>query len=202
MTEADSRQICYIDEFNIDICHIHSTKVWRLRGCRYEDKYVIEKRCSPRTSISIIISFAYGFGKIGNGRFEKEDFIDFLNQVKGDFDTFFWDIPYKILYDNAPIHNSNVVKSYIQQHYNGRQIPHPPYSPDLNPIEHVGYHFKKQMIKLINNQSLTKPELIAMALSCWNNTLKHNLTLLNPIAASYLNRLNDCKANQGGHTRY
>ena len=36
--------------------------------------------------------------------------------------------------DNAPIHNARIVSAYLHQELI-QQVPHPPYSPDLNPCD-------------------------------------------------------------------
>ena len=38
--------------------------------------------------------------------------------------------------DNAPIHNAKYAKGFLEKH-GIRTIEWPPYSPDLNPIEHL-----------------------------------------------------------------
>ena len=49
--------------------------------------------------------------------------------------------------DNAPIHTSNVVKEWLESH--GIHILEwPPYSPDLNPTEHLWWTLKKYVHKL------------------------------------------------------
>ena len=48
--------------------------------------------------------------------------------------------------DNAPVHTASVVTEWFEQ-YNIQVDEHPPYSPDLNPIEHVWVVLKEQLHK-------------------------------------------------------
>ena len=48
--------------------------------------------------------------------------------------------------DNAPVHTASVVTEWFER-YNIQVDKHPPYSPDLNPIEHFWVVLKQQLHK-------------------------------------------------------
>ena len=59
---------------------------------------------------------------------------------------FCWSPGLLFMQDNATIHTANTVKDWFKD----MAIPladHPPYSPDMNPIEHIWWHLKNLVLK-------------------------------------------------------
>jgi len=67
----------------------------------------------------------------------------------------------ELMQDNAPIHTANIIRNWLDEH----SIPlvdWPPYSPVLNPIEHVWAKLKSVYICSIQSSNLfngTKEQL-------------------------------------------
>ena len=107
--------------------------------------------------------------------------------------------------DNAPIHTAHHTLNWLQN--NGILLLQnwPPYSPDLNPIEHVWYHLKQRVyelrpdLDLITNKERQKEVLIDTLPQAWEdikeNTIEH-------CVESMQARINAVIAAQGWQTRY
>jgi hypothetical protein len=106
--------------------------------------------------------------------------------------------------DNAPIHNSKWTKDWLETH-GIWTIDWPPYSPDLNPIEHMWWALKRMVHKL-------HPELAIMGRSeeDWK-ALQDALqeawlalpdSLIRRLVESMPRRLAACRKARGWQTKY
>ena len=80
--------------------------------------------------------------------------------------------------DNARIHTSNIVQRFFTR-YNIDVADHPPYSPDLNPIEHASMLIKRQVTECypdLQNTSgsvdTVKAQLAEVLPVCWEKILE------------------------------
>jgi transposase len=106
--------------------------------------------------------------------------------------------------DNAPIHNSNYTKDWLESH-GIWTLEWPPYSPDLNPIEHMWWALKKMVYKL-------HPELVTMgnSESDWDALndalqeawLKIPNSLIRKLVESMPRRLEAVRKAKGWQTKY
>lgn len=101
---------------------------------------------------------------------------------------------YRFLHDNDPKHTSMVVREWLL--YNVKEVvPHPPQSPDLNPIEHLwGILDKKIRQHKITNKQMLKDVIVQE----WQNI---GAETTEKLALSMKNRLRDVAA-KGYHTKY
>ncbi|KAH9083242.1 hypothetical protein LEN26_021043 [Aphanomyces euteiches] len=97
--------------------------------------------------------------------------------------------------DNAPIHKARIIDSFFDDNAI-ETLPHPPQSPDLNPIEHlwelIGRKLSKKPANSIQNLK-TKIEAI------WNQI---PVEYVQKLIMTMPKRLDMVIANRGGHTKY
>ena len=107
--------------------------------------------------------------------------------------------------DNAPIHKAKKVMEWFNE--NGIEvIDWPPYSPDLNPIEHVWYVIKKLVYQVNPNIDLvicsdeTVREVLWKALEeAWTLI---DVKMMRRLIESMNRRIKACIASEGWYTKY
>ena len=70
--------------------------------------------------------------------------------------------------DNAPIHALNLIKEWLETH-NVQTLDFPPYSPNLNPIEHLWLALKRKVLKLhleLKQMGQSKEDLERLIKAC------------------------------------
>ena len=107
--------------------------------------------------------------------------------------------------DNAPIHTSRLVREWLEE--NGIDVlKWPPYSPDLNPIEHLWFRLKKLVysvrpdIEQVSGSAETVREMLYEA-------LKRAWTMIEPeimdgLVRSMESRVKAVIAADGWYTKY
>jgi hypothetical protein len=106
--------------------------------------------------------------------------------------------------DNAPIHTANVTKRFFEDH-GVWVLDWPPFSPDINPIEHLWYALKKQLYKdyphlrQIDGTQGSWDEFCEALQTCWQRLPN---SLLRRLIESMPNRLAAVRAAKGWQTKY
>ena len=138
MADIDINNLLYIDETGIDN-NMSRLRGWAKKGC----KYFTEALGFRTKRITLIGGYCYGTKELiapmeYDGYTNTEVFLSWVehslckelkpNQV--------------VIMDNASFHKSNQVKKLIES-VGSKLIYLPPYSPDMNPIEHVWANLKR-----------------------------------------------------------
>ena len=115
-----------------------------------------------------------------------------------------WQLGLDFMQDNTPIHTAGKINTWFDNHGITR-TDWPPYSPDLNPIEHVWAKLKQQVIEHY-------PDLFEMgkteeAYQALYNTLNEGWnqmeqSLIDGLIKSMDNRVNAVIAAEGQYTKY
>ena len=115
-----------------------------------------------------------------------------------------WEPGMVFMQDNAPIYTAYATKKWFEEN----AIPlldWPPYSPDLNPIEHVWWHLKAMVKKMFPElEKLGKGEEALVALEkaliiAWDKVDK---TIIESCLKSLCRRRDAVIAAKGWHTKY
>jgi len=74
--------------------------------------------------------------------------------------------------DGAPCHRPRRITNYIKRYLTKRILPHPPQSPDLNPIELIWAQMKA---KVERRKPQTKQQLKEAIQESWNSIKKNDV---------------------------
>ena len=145
------RRTVFLDEFSIDSRMKRKTRVKRLKGKRFDEKNLNRYELRNPKTFSFCCCFSYhGAGPIHliEGRFNAEKYRDFLRDTVFPYYRNLFGGDFYLLHDNARIHTAVVVRDLIETE-DIRVHLHPPYSPDLNPIENLGNSLKRKVCEAL-----------------------------------------------------
>lgn len=74
---------------------------------------------------------------VGRGRFTTDEYVELLVNVLLSSVLLPEPIPLYLVQDNRPSHTSRLVKTWFHVHPEITLLPHPPKSPDVNPIKNI-----------------------------------------------------------------
>lgn len=111
----------------------------------------------------------------------------------------------RFMQDGASIHTAGVVDIWLRDHFIPKLLNWPPYSPDLNPIEHLWAKLKELIYErhpeLDGVQSKVEQERILKEVlpSCWEAI---GLSIIESLVKSMPARIEACIRANGWQTRY
>ena len=91
---------------------------------------------------------------------------------------------------------------FLEEYFPGRIIEHPPYSPDLNPMENLGSQFKRLFYKYLRNWPADSDFLLeTLTRVAWREVGDNEVLVASPID-SLPSRYQAVVDARGSHTRY
>lgn len=192
--------VVFVDESKYNIFGSDGRRtVWRQKGAALNSKNMIPT--VKHGGGNVMVWGAMGAGGVGDLVFvettmNKEQYLQILRDhlkssarkigISGDF---------SLVQDNDPKHASHLVKNWLI--YNIKStLPHPPQSPDLNPIEHLWDNLEKRVRQ---HDIRTRAELKSKLISEWHQITSEETGKL---VHSMQNRLKQVIAQKGWHTNY
>lgn len=196
--------IC-VDEKSFSTSKDGRIRVWRSEESRLRENCVVATQHSGRISCNFWgCCSIYGVGVLRQvgPRFNSEAYVELLeNDFLPYVDRIFPANEYeevKIIQDNHPIHRSQLTMEWFERHPRLFLLPHPPYSPDLNPIENL---WAKVVRDWRSGADRNLAALIDHALRSWEDTGDRPEVVSNMIL-SMPRRLQAVIDNQGFWTKY
>lgn len=111
---------------------------------------------------------------------------------------------YTFMQDNAPIHKALVTQEWLESH--GVEVMDwPPYSPDLNPIEHLWWALKRMVYHLhpeLEKEGGSKAAIERFIVACQEAWDKLPQSLLNDMLESMPRRVEAVRKARGWQTKY
>ena len=141
---------------------------------------------------------------VGPGRLTGQKYVELLEEVllpSVEVLLFPEGEPFYLLQDNSPIHTCRVVQEWFTRHPHVTVLPHPPRSPDLNPIEHVWAAVKKDMP--VQERPREHEALVEAALQAWERLRRPSgQRFTSALVASMPARLTAVLDAGGRYTKY
>lgn len=143
---------------------------------------------------------------VGPGRLTGQKYIEMLQDVllpSVEILLFPQEQPFYLVQDNSPIHTCHAVQEWFEQHPYITLLPHPPRSPDLNPIEHVWSAMNKYNTRTTRGRHMTRNCVLTRAFDSWEHLRgPEGCELTSALVASMPRRLNAVIEAGGGYTCY
>jgi len=165
------RKVLFTDESSFQL-NANNEKVYWRRGAKPPTK----SKANPNSKIMVWGGISYT-GKtslfIVKGKLKAPGYIAILKNKRRDMKALF--ASRRIWYfqqDGAPCHRPLVVRKYITRWLTKNILPHPPQSPDLNPIELIWAQMKRLVEK---KNPKNRAELLAAIIDSWNRISREDI---------------------------
>jgi transposase len=134
------------------------------------------------------------------GGYTTQNYIEMLKQGL----KLHWRPSQLFMHNNVPIHKARAMHDWLQ-HNQVQTVIWPPYSPDLNPIEHLWWCLKKRMYHFYpqyNNYSKAEEEwdgFCEALRDCWRCIPR---AMIKQLISSMLQQIAACRQAHGWQTKY
>jgi len=138
------RKVLFSDE-SIFQLNTQYQKVFHVRGQQKSKR----RKFNPNSKIMVWGGISY-YGKtslfVVSGTMGSQEYLNLLKKRRREIlDIFKKRKIWFFQQDGAPSHRPKIIKNYIRRWLTKRLLPHPPQSPDLNPIEKIWAQMKKMV---------------------------------------------------------
>ena len=194
------RRVVFSDESRFKLHRADGRlRVYRRRNQRYVRRNVVENDRFAGGSLMVWGAIRFGWKSqllVIDGNLTAQRYIDEVlsQEITPRFNVNVNDI---FMHDNARPHAARITQDYLQAN-NVQQLPWAPYSPDMNPIEHLWDHLDRR-VRARNPGPSTLPELRQALIEEWNAYPQRKI---NRLVLSMPRRVRALTRSRGGHTRY
>jgi transposase len=204
MTADDWRHVLWTDESSFETGkNSQKVRVWRFPSERFDSSCLVPSFKSGRETVMVWGCFMRGkrgpLVILPKGSIDGAKYVEVMEEVMLDF----WmeqseERGYVVIQeDNAPIHTCKLAKAWRESR-DMVTLTWPPYSPDLNPIEHVWYLIKC-VIQKMNPRPMSIPSMKAAILKAWD---EYNVDVMDRLVDSMPARIAAVIKARGGNTKY
>jgi transposase len=205
LTMVDWERVIWTDESSVEIGkESRQCLVWRRPGERYREECLVPTFKSGRQSLMVWGCISYGRrGPLVRIPSDRRKGIDYVQLVlSGPLWEFYVERTDEmgaavVMEDGAPIHRSKVAQDFRVQN-SMETLPHPPQSPDLNPIEHVWKRLKIMVNKRLTCSKNTEELWIALQ----EEWVKIDIEFINSLIESMPRCVQAVYGSNGKSTKY
>ena len=174
--------------------------VYRQTGERFNRRFIQTVARSGRKSVSVWAWYSQeGAGSLHRieGTLKKEQYVRILETVLLPYATARFPNGFVFVQDRSPVHTSNILREWFNNHPQITLMDWPPKGADLNPIENVWGLMVREMDRTLVNQETLWLKVVEI----WNRFTERNRLWYN-LSNSMPNRIADVVECNGGWSKY